>query len=330
MTAPTDGVVANGVSNGFIEATAKHEEATFGLGPPDDRVEVGSVNILPAKFPSTPLPESANPHNVADDLFRTINEQLSRKDYSGIASLFSEDGYWRDHLCLSWDFRTLKGPNNISDYLTSNGGKLESISLDKSAPCREPCISQLDAFGKSKCVAFFIKVTTDISSGQGVVRLIYENHDWKIIAFYTALRDLKGFEEPLGVRRPVGASHGGDRNMKNWFEQRLSDANFDESEPAVLIIGMSALEVAHQVMISVRSILTWEMLTSMSRRCWTRRSHLSRTSQDAQGAHPSDRSGGPSRRQLAPAISPARAPRPHLVRPHAVHGVSCILAYFHS
>ena len=224
--------LTNGTTNGV---------AAGGL-PHDGRMEPGSVNIPPAEFPSAPLPDSVDPSQVAKDLVKTFNERLSLGEYGAVADLFSENGYWRDHLGLSWDLRTLKGHNKISDFLVTNGGKLQSISLDDSTPCRVPSISQLDAHGKSKCLLFFLKVDTEVGTGRGIARVIHDNGGWKIIALYTALTELKGFEEPVGHRRPLGASHGGSRSYKNWLEQRTSDANFEESEPAVLIIGMFAAE----------------------------------------------------------------------------------------
>ena len=216
----------NGTTNGVAE----------GL-PHDGRMESGSVNIPPAEFPAMAFPDSVDAKQVAKDLVKVFNERLSIGEYGAVAGLFSENGYWRDHLALSWDLRTLKGHSKIADFLVTNGGKLQSISLDDSTPCRVPSISQLDAHGKSKCILVFLKVDTDVGTGRGIARMIYENGAWKIIALYTALSELKGFEEPLGPRRPFGASHGGGREMKNWLEQRTSDANFEESEPAVLILG---------------------------------------------------------------------------------------------
>lgn len=218
--------LTNGTSNGVAQ----------GL-PHDGRMEAGSVNIPPAEFPSTPFPDSVDPRQVAKDLVKAFNDRLSIGDYGAVASLFSENGYWRDHLGLTWDLRTLKGHNKIADFLVSNGGRLKSISVDDSTPCRVPSVSQLDAHGKSKCIMVFLKIETDVGAGRGIARLIYDNSAWKLIALYTVLSELKGFEEPLGPRRPFGASHGGGREMKNWLEQRTSDANFEESGPAVLILG---------------------------------------------------------------------------------------------
>lgn len=212
-------------SNGHLDA------------PADNRVETGSVNVLPEPLPTASLPAKFDVEKVAADFVESFLQYLNSKDYGGLASLFLENGYWRDHLCLSWDLRTLKGPGKISEYLASNGSRLTNIALDKSAPHRAPQVAQLDAYGKSKCVAFFISATTDVGSALGVVRLVHDGGAWKVLALYTGLQELKGFEEPRGRRRPKGAEHSGSRGMKNWQEKRISDTNFEDSEPQVLVIG---------------------------------------------------------------------------------------------
>lgn len=205
--------------------------------PADDRIQSGSVNLLPAELPETAFPASFDPKQVAVEFTETLNRCLEGRDYVGIANLFAETGCWRDHLALSWDLRSLEGPAKIQKYLASHGEKLKEITIDDSKPYFAPGVSPLDAEGRSQCVAFAIRITTEVGTGQGVVRLIFEDGQWKAFGVYTALKELTGFEELCGPRRPTGHEHRGDKGTKNWQEARISDANFETSEPAVLIIG---------------------------------------------------------------------------------------------
>lgn len=209
--------------------------------PHDNRVEAGSVNIALAAFPETIIPDGTDARQVAADAVAAVNKHLAAKDFKSLAALFVEQGQWRDHLAVSWDFRTVQGPAQIADFLEAAppGRQLTGFEVDASEPHRAPTVSQLDVFGKSPCVAAFTTFTSTVGTGRGVVRLIYDagSKSWKFFAFYTALHELSGFEQPLGARRPLGASHGGGRNMKNWREQRDEDVNFTAAEPSVLIIG---------------------------------------------------------------------------------------------
>ncbi|KAI1262746.1 flavin-binding monooxygenase-like protein [Xylariaceae sp. FL1019] len=202
-----------------------------------NRIEPGSVNISPAPLPQVDVPSSVDALQVATEFIDNFQKYIDAKDGKGLSDLFWEDGYWRDHLCLSWDFRTLQSPSKISTFLGANISRLVNVKLDTSSIVRAPSVSQLDAFGKSKCIALFIAVTTDVGIGEGVARLIYQDGSWKAATFYTALTGLTGFEERRGHRRPLGASHGGSRKMKNWHEQRISDVNFEDADPQVLILG---------------------------------------------------------------------------------------------
>ncbi|KAH8891603.1 flavin-binding monooxygenase-like protein [Thozetella sp. PMI_491] len=215
---------------------AAHTNGTF-VAPSDNRIEVGSVNILPAELPKDKLPEDLDADKAASELIDALSKHFADKNFKAIADLFLEDGFWRDHLCLSWDMRTLRGREKIEKYLVLRGGELEAIALDRSTPARAPGVNQLDAYGESKCVAFFTTVTTKTGTGQGHVRLIHRDGGWKILTFYTGLRELKGFEEPRRTRRAKGGEHGGSRGMKNWQEKRSAEIAFEDREPAVLIIG---------------------------------------------------------------------------------------------
>lgn len=51
------------------------------------------------------------------------------------------------------------------------------------------------------------------------------------------MRELKGHEETTYGRRPEGVAHGFNPGRKNWLERRVAEANFEDSEPTVLILG---------------------------------------------------------------------------------------------
>ncbi|KIH86433.1 FAD dependent oxidoreductase [Sporothrix brasiliensis 5110] len=209
--------------------------------PHDNRVEKDSFNVVPAVFPTSAVPEGTDVRKVATDTIAAVNERLAAEDYKGVGALFAEEGQWRDHLGVSWNFRTVQGPAKIADFLSvsSAGQKLERFAVDDLEPQRVPAVGALDAFGKSPCVVVYTTFASSVGTGRGIARLIHDSSSglWKIYAFYTALQELTGYEQLLGARRPLGASHGGGRNMKNWREQRDEDVSFTVAEPSVLVLG---------------------------------------------------------------------------------------------
>jgi hypothetical protein len=207
-----------------------------GLTLSKDRCVPGSVNIPLAKWPKTAESTSVEPDVVANKLVESINTSLQREDTKAIAALFLEDGYWRDHLALSWDMHTLKGRDKISSFLAQQH-PLKKVEIDRSTTYRSPQLGAFDGTGDVKGIQFFITFTSDIGSGQGVVRLAEKDSKWQIFTLFTTLRNISGHEEMVNHRRPRGVEHGGKIDRKNWQERRNQEIDFDNKEPVVLVVG---------------------------------------------------------------------------------------------
>ncbi|KAF2473594.1 FAD/NAD(P)-binding domain-containing protein, partial [Lindgomyces ingoldianus] len=206
--------------------------------PSKDRVEPGSVNIPLGDFPASASTTDVDANAVAQNTTDAINTALQIKDTTKFSSLFLEGkSYYRDHLALTWSLRTLKGRSQIAEYLQASKTPLQSIQIDKSSDFRAPHYGPIDAWGDVNGIQFFITFETGLGKGRGVVNLAEENGEWKIFTMFTALEELKGFEEPTGSRRSKGVEHGGNPERKNWKEKREAEGRFEDMEPKVLIIG---------------------------------------------------------------------------------------------
>lgn len=200
----------------------------------------GPVNVPLGNFPAA-APSSLSPSDVdsvAQGLVDRFNDALAKRDFKAVASLFFTDGYWRDHLCLSWDLHTEKGRDSIASFLDANCNRSLQVDIDRSSDFRRPVACSLDGLGNSHGIQFFTTIDLELGRGRGVVRLAQQDGDWRILTFFTSLLELKGHEEPLNGRRSKGVEHGGRPDRKNWQERREADAEFGEKEPAVLVIGM--------------------------------------------------------------------------------------------
>lgn len=203
----------------------------------------GSINIPVAKFPPATKPDvTVDAAKIASATVDTLNQQLQNQDLTQLSQLFTEDGYWRDHLALTWSFRTAHTPASILSFLQSSakskdGFRLKSIALDDSSSCRAPKVAPVDAAGEVSGVQFFITLETAIGTGVGLVKLVQDGGAWKIFTLYTRLEELRGFEETVNERRGKGVEHGGKPGRKNWAERREADADFTSTSPTVLVIG---------------------------------------------------------------------------------------------
>ncbi|KAM0326208.1 hypothetical protein ACHAQA_006805 [Verticillium albo-atrum] len=213
------------------------------LPPSHMRTVPGSVNVPVAKFPSASPPTDLDPEQAASEVVAQLNKALEQADVAAIAQLFDHEGFWRDHLALTWDFHTRRGTANIQEFLedcaaSKDGFRLKSISLDRTSEVRKPQMSFLDHNGAVPCLAFFFTFQTAVGTGEGVARLVDIGGKWKIFTFYTALQELKGHEEAVNHRRSRGVEHGGKPGRKNWVERRRAEADLEpDVEPPVIILG---------------------------------------------------------------------------------------------
>ncbi|PKX92864.1 flavin-containing monooxygenase [Aspergillus novofumigatus IBT 16806] len=225
--------------------------------PSKDRIEPGSFNVPVGKFPQTASSTSVDAAKVASDVIDRLNNAIKQKNYKAVSDLFLEDAYWRDHLALSWDYRTIKGREKIAKLL-EHSARLAQIDIDQSSPFRAPHVGPIDAFGEVTGVEFFTTFANDVGHGRGVVRMAEKDGVWKIFTIFTTLQELKGHEEAVNTRRPLGVQHGAQLGRRNWQDRRTSDFEFEEKNPVVLVVGagQSGLSVAARLkMLSVDTLV---------------------------------------------------------------------------
>ncbi|OJJ46857.1 hypothetical protein ASPZODRAFT_65690 [Penicilliopsis zonata CBS 506.65] len=201
-----------------------------------DRIVPGSTNVPIGRFPQTTSLSSIDAAAVASQLISDFNTALSRTDYDAVAALFLETGYWRDHLCVTWELRTLKGREKIAHVLKTQCN-VSQLAVDDSTPFRAPHVGPIDAFGEVIGVEFFVSVTSKAGNGRGVVRLAEENGQWRFLSLFTSLHEITGHEERTYHRRPRGDERGGHPASTNWLDRRKMDREYKDKSPAVLILG---------------------------------------------------------------------------------------------
>ncbi|KAF2645854.1 FAD/NAD(P)-binding domain-containing protein [Massarina eburnea CBS 473.64] len=210
-----------------------------GPGPSSHRVEPGSVNVPLGEYPASATSSNVDAHAVASDLVSRLATALAAKDFAALSTLFLEDkSYWRDHLGLSWDLRTLKGSQKITAFVEASKTPITLFEVDDTAAHRAPVSGPIDGgIGDVNGVQSYVRFESDVGRGRGVVTLAEENGAWKFFTIFTVLEELKGYEEPVGRRRTKGVQHGGDPARKNWKKRREAERNLEGVDPKVLIIG---------------------------------------------------------------------------------------------
>lgn len=191
------------------------------------------------KAASVTAHELPDPERVAQKWLSSFERALTSGKSSEVTTLIVEDGWWRDQLGLSWDYRTLRGTSKIATFLHERLAKagLHNLQLQKSGkfkPSLQEPIEGLD------WVESMFSFDSAVGSGKGMIRLVcLPKGAWKAHMIYTALQELADAKEIAGYRRP----HGGNNSLRggalegNWLERRERQKEFLGEEPTVLIIG---------------------------------------------------------------------------------------------
>ncbi|WP_332763036.1 NAD(P)/FAD-dependent oxidoreductase [Pseudomonas koreensis] len=156
----------------------------------------------------------------------TLGERLAQRDVEATLELFADECYWRDLLLFSWNLVTLEGKPAIREMLET---RLEPTlpqqwRLDGEATLTDGVLEG------------WMSLETEAARGKGYVRL-KDGLCWTLL---TTMRELKGFEEPSGRRRPMGANHGhAHADKRNWLERRRDEhaALGITTQPYCLIVG---------------------------------------------------------------------------------------------
>jgi hypothetical protein len=189
----------------------------------DPRLTLPTLERLQAAIPS-----NLDVNKVTSEWFEDFSSAIELGNVGSIATLFLEDGYWRDMLALTWDFRTFQGTAQIKAFLSDRlpVAKIASLAVTPGTPGLHQPLPDI------AWINSFFSFDTDVGIASGIFRLVpLSSGEWKAHSMYTNLESLKGFPEKVGALRNPLPNHG------NWATQREREKAFIDSSPEVLIIG---------------------------------------------------------------------------------------------
>jgi putative flavoprotein involved in K+ transport len=169
---------------------------------------------------------TASPTQRVNDWLARFDAALKANAVQEAASLFAEDGYWRDFVAFTWNLKTMEGRQAIADMLAATlpGARPSGWSLEGEAT---------EAGGITEG---WIRFETAVGRGEGHLRLNAEDKAWTLL---TTQYELKGHEEPKGPTREKGVQHGVQKHRQNWLERKQAEeaALGYTQQPYVVIIG---------------------------------------------------------------------------------------------
>ena len=160
-----------------------------------------------------------------DRWLSAFEQALAAGDSAAAADLFGADSFWRDLVSLTWNLKTVEGPDGVKEMLDQTLEHTKPRGFRTTEP-------PVEAEGITEA---WLAFETEAGRGTGHLRL-KQGTAWTLL---TTLAELKGYEEPAGLGRSRGVVHGADRDRETWLERRAREAAElgYETQPDVLIIG---------------------------------------------------------------------------------------------
>jgi putative flavoprotein involved in K+ transport len=143
--------------------------------------------------------------------------------------LFADQATWRDFMALAWDFTHSIGRDELIPRV---------IQLVKEAEATGFTINDTvpPAFSGDSIAAFFDFTSKD-RVARGYVLLVPEGSSYVASMVQTQVISLQDHPERVRHNRPEGKVYGVVPNRTRWTSDRQKQAAFEDSDPAVLVLG---------------------------------------------------------------------------------------------
>lgn len=165
------------------------------------------------------------PSQQAATWLGSFGRALEAGDIDAATNLFAEDCYWRDLLTFTWNIKTMEGQAAVREMLRAT------------LPSAKPSHWRLsgEASVDNGIIEAWFRFETAVARGEGILRL----KDGRCRTLFTAMTELKGFEEKKGPDRPLGIRHKADPGRETWAEARAREARDlgVHEQPYCLVIG---------------------------------------------------------------------------------------------
>ena len=153
-----------------------------------------------------------------------FNASFASVESVDLASLFQEEFFWRDILCISWSLNTFETHQEVLGALKQNKASFP-LKIE----------GYYDVKRVDGVVESFLDITNGIGRGKGYVRL-KRGKAWTLL---TTLEELQGYEEKRAERRILGTRHGALKNRQIWHEVKQAEeqALGDTEQPYCVVVG---------------------------------------------------------------------------------------------
>jgi len=174
---------------------------------------------------------------VFDEWLTRFGTALESRNATLVADHFLEDGYWRDILAFTWDYRTFTGRSAIEKAIASRLEAVAPRNVRRATARMAPRVVRRSAL---TLIEGYFDFDTVAGRGTGFVRLVFDEaapSATRIWIGLTALQELAGFEEKAGPNRPTGVRYSYNFAGDNWLDERVKAREHAGRDPEVIIVG---------------------------------------------------------------------------------------------
>jgi cation diffusion facilitator CzcD-associated flavoprotein CzcO len=166
---------------------------------------------------------------IFDEWLADFVAAVESQSGSDLADLFTDDATWRDFMAFPWDFHHAIGRDELVSRF---------VELAKTWRARdfEPSRQQAPVVLGGGIHAFFSFTTKD-RTDKGYVLLVQGAERFVASVLETQVDGLRDHPEMIRHHRRDGRTYGVMPGRTRWSSDRQREAMFEDSDPAVLVLG---------------------------------------------------------------------------------------------
>ena len=200
-------------------------------------------------------------HAVAQHWLTNLEIACREKDAKAFRNLFAEDGFWRDVMAFTSDFRSIRGANieqaakvRASAHLDDDRRSILLTLLNQDrlglTDARNFVFSQIqpslsDPFPDVTFLNLHANFETSLGPSYLVANLVYKEGEWQAYTVFTLLEGIHGHPMRVGADRFRGTHN----DQESYDERRARECEYKDRDPDTLVIGggHNGLAVAAQL-----------------------------------------------------------------------------------
>ncbi|TXT15275.1 uncharacterized protein COLE_01468 [Cutaneotrichosporon oleaginosum] len=175
-----------------------------------------------------PAPGDVDVRSTAEAFLEQLAGAL-QGDAEAFADLILPEGYWRDVLAFTRDFRTIEA-TSVAEVakavLPKNKAKAFVLSTTTPPALESP-------FPDVTWLRLHFNFETALGKCTGIARIVKAGDSWRAYTVYTLLEEIHGWPQAVGRNRPYGKHN----DREPHAVRRARETEFKDKDPDVLIIG---------------------------------------------------------------------------------------------